>query len=194
MAIKVQAILLAGGKSTRMGEDKALLSIEDKRLVDFMAEKLEAATTQPVLLSGNIDGFNSVADNYKDAGPLAGIEASFKVLSDNIDYLLVCPVDMPNISVELLKNLIKEAKTSEKKVLIYKEFLFPLIIPKKTYFYDKICNCLNKETSRERSIRAFIKSVDVENINIIDTPKSYFLNTNTPSQWQDFIKDFKNED
>lgn len=101
-------LVLAGGGSTRMGRDKALLEVGGRRLVDRVGAALEAVCAEVLVASG--DGrrlaglpWPQVADAQPDAGPLAGILAGLRGATTPL--VAVVAVDMPRASPPLLLHL-----------------------------------------------------------------------------------------
>lgn len=105
------AIILAGGKSTRMGFDKQFLVIDkiiEKHLLEF--EKIVLVTNKPEYYASYKNDFLMiVSDEIKDNGPLAGIQVGLK--NSNSEYSYVTACDMPIISLEYIKFL--KTKISE---------------------------------------------------------------------------------
>lgn len=94
-------LVLSGGKSSRMGRDKALLQLDGETLLARSKRLGEALGAQQVLVSRNEPGF--IQDLVHDAGPMAGIAAA--LLHCHTDWLLVLPVDMPLLTPAALKPL-----------------------------------------------------------------------------------------
>ena len=103
--------ILAGGRSTRMGSDKALLRLGSKTL-------LERALLLGVQLGGNVKvvgareryaefGAEVVEDEFQQCGPLAGIHAALGASATELNLLLA--VDTPMVSAEFLRYLVKRA-------------------------------------------------------------------------------------
>lgn len=103
------AVILAGGKSSRMGRDKAWLEVGGQRLLDRQIELARAAGAVEVFISGRTDtdyaGFDAMVlhDQFADAGPLAGIERALATATSSL--VLVLAVDLVAMSVELLRRL-----------------------------------------------------------------------------------------
>ena len=99
----VYGLVLAGGESRRMGQDKALLERDGKSQLAFMVDLLERHTAR-VFVSTRADQhadparsrFAQVVDRYDDMGPLAGILSAMDEYPD-VDWLVVA-CDLPNIS------------------------------------------------------------------------------------------------
>lgn len=103
------AVILAGGKSSRMGRDKAWLEVGGQRLLDRQIALARAAGAVEVFISGRTDtdygGFDVMVlhDQFADAGPLAGIERALATATSPL--VLVLAVDLAAMSEELLRRL-----------------------------------------------------------------------------------------
>ena len=100
------AIILAGGKSSRMGFDKQFLKLRDKYLVEMLAEKLEKIFNEIIIVTGRPEeyekhGYKLVEDEVKDFGPLAGIHVGLKNSTSIYNYIVAC--DMPFINLKYLE-------------------------------------------------------------------------------------------
>ncbi len=104
------ALILAGGKSSRMGRDKAWLELAGQSLLARQVQLVRDVGACEVIISGRADADYSkldcrvVTDRIRDAGPLAGIEQGLAVASS--PRLLVLAVDMPAMKVEVLRWLL----------------------------------------------------------------------------------------
>lgn len=99
----VGGYVLAGGRSSRMGQDKALLPLAGKPLVEHAVTKLRRLCAKVSVLSGNpeLAAYGPlVADNFGGSGPLGGIEAA--LLDSEFAWNLILPVDMPFLPTRLL--------------------------------------------------------------------------------------------
>lgn len=100
-------LLLAGGKSSRMGRDKAELLLGEKSFLECILEKAEMLGIRKKYLSGHGwegKGVRTVPDRYRERGPLGGMHACFSVM--DTPYALVLPVDVPQISMSVLQILL----------------------------------------------------------------------------------------
>jgi molybdopterin-guanine dinucleotide biosynthesis protein A len=101
------AVILAGGKSRRMGRDKAWLEIGGQPLLARQIATVRAAGAMEVFISGraNVDysvfGCQVLQDRFPDAGPLAGIEAALAAATHPL--LLVLAVDLPEMPPQFLR-------------------------------------------------------------------------------------------
>ena len=98
-------VVLAGGRSSRMGEDKAGLLWRGERFLDLAMRRLEALVgAERVWASGEGRGEKCVPDRKPGLGPLGGLHAVCERLPGGAG-LLVSPVDMPLLQEEELARL-----------------------------------------------------------------------------------------
>ena len=107
----LSAVILVGGKSSRMGEDKSLLNLSRKPLIAYVVEKLELIVDEIVIVVGT----NSQKDAYYEYGarvvtdrplgntPLVGAYTGF--LEVRGEYVFLCGGDMPIINPRVVKLL-----------------------------------------------------------------------------------------
>ncbi len=100
---RLRAFVLAGGRSSRMGQDKALLPMQGQPLVAQMLTKLRALHLEPAIC-GNRPDLAAYAPMIPDAaeacGPLGGIVAALEASDAALNLILA--VDLPGLPVEFL--------------------------------------------------------------------------------------------
>ncbi len=105
------AFILAGGRSTRMSQDKAFLDWQGRPLLDHM-RALAATVAARVYVVGSRTKFGSysdvVEDVYDDCGPLAGIHAALTATATELNLILA--VDMPFLETRFLAYLVAQAR------------------------------------------------------------------------------------
>ena len=111
--------VLAGGASSRMGRDKALLELDGETLLErcvsgcssLAADVLIAAGADERSLPGRLAEVRVVVDARENAGPLAGIEAL--VAGTATSWLVVVPCDMPHLRAEHLQALVDAGEDAD---------------------------------------------------------------------------------
>ena len=104
---QISAAILAGGFSSRMGRDKALLKINGQTLLEIQVSRLQRLGISDILLSGTgirATGARNVGDIYPHRGPISGIHAC--MLEAVFPALLVISVAVPLIPDETLRQLV----------------------------------------------------------------------------------------
>ena len=113
------AFILAGGKSTRMGADKAFVTLDGQTLL-ARALNVARSITPNVRIVGDPAKFApfapTVEDIFPNCGPLAGIHAALR--SSQTDLNLILAVDVPFVSSALLHYLIQRARNNAATVTV----------------------------------------------------------------------------
>ncbi len=100
--------VLAGGRSSRMGRDKARLPWRDRTLIDFVASEVETATGSVASVGGDpVPGLRFVPDAEQGFGPVSGILAALRDCCHPWSLVVAC--DMPGVSSEFLTRLLEAA-------------------------------------------------------------------------------------
>ena len=102
--LPVHGFVLAGGKSSRMGQDKALLAFCGRPMVEIAVEKLREFCAE-VSIAGNREDLQVfspvVREERLDVGPVAGVEAG--LLASTQPWAMFMPVDVPLVPLEVLQ-------------------------------------------------------------------------------------------
>ncbi|AKF23985.1 molybdopterin-guanine dinucleotide biosynthesis protein MobA [Sulfurovum lithotrophicum] len=147
MKCKIPAVIFAGGKSSRMGRDKALLPFADyNSLAQYQYVRLQGLF-EKVYISTKEDKFDFRAeliyDRYDVSSPLAGILSIFETL--DADEIFILSVDAPFVDENVIEKLFEENKEGTDAVIaqspdglqplcgVYKRSLLPLA---KTHFQE----------------------------------------------------------
>ena len=111
--MKTGCIILAGGKSSRMGEDKALLNYNGQRFIEkiadelsFFEEKTIARGNNSTLIELENASWKIIADEYPDHGPIGGLHSALKNCKSDVMFVVTC--DMPLITEKLTRKICSE--------------------------------------------------------------------------------------
>jgi molybdenum cofactor guanylyltransferase len=107
--MKAAAIILSGGKSSRMGTNKALLKLNEKTTIERMVDILKIYFDDIILVTNDREsyqflGVKMVSDHYPGKGPLAGFHAGLIASEYDVNFIVAC--DMPFMSGELAATLV----------------------------------------------------------------------------------------
>jgi molybdopterin-guanine dinucleotide biosynthesis protein A len=105
-----EGFVLAGGQSSRMGRDKALVELAGRPLIEWALAGLHGAglTARIAGAKADLSAFAPVVpDETADAGPLAGVCAALHATA--AEWAVVLPVDLPLIPASLIRFLIDDA-------------------------------------------------------------------------------------
>ena len=109
--MRTAALILAGGKSSRFGTDKSMLTIHGERMIETQVAKCRSLCDEVLILCGekekfHLDGVREVPDICPGQGPLGGIMAGMLDSRAELFFVLAC--DMPMFSVELAQKLLEK--------------------------------------------------------------------------------------
>ncbi|RJP66616.1 MAG: molybdenum cofactor guanylyltransferase [Candidatus Abyssobacteria bacterium SURF_17] len=188
-------VILAGGKSTRMGRNKALLDFGGETLIERVFRILQEAFEQ-VIISANDTrayeflGAHVVRDVFADAGSLAGIHAGLLHARGQHCFIVAC--DMPFVNVELVRYL--HGFTTD----------FDVVIPQSRYsepsrtgleplhsFYSRNCIPHIEEQLRSNNLRIIdffdqvnVRRVTIDEVRACDPEELSYFNINTPEKYE----------
>jgi len=119
MESEVSAFVLAGGKSTRMGTDKAFVLLDGRTLLARMLDVARSLTAE-VAIVGDPSKFAAFApvieDVFPGCGPLGGIHAALRASKTELNVILA--VDIPFISTALADYVLSRARSSDATVTL----------------------------------------------------------------------------
>ena len=169
-------LVLAGGRSSRMGMDKAELVIQGESLLEHSVRCLKEAGAEQVLVSG--EGYEGgIPDVFPGTGPLAGVHAALVATQQD---LLVLPVDMPQMSPEILSAL--PSIGQETVVAHYAGFPLPLFVKYSAQVVEFLESTLSGDG--DKAVRCLFRAFNCQMLNSDNTAD--FLNVNTSDQWATF--------
>jgi molybdopterin-guanine dinucleotide biosynthesis protein A len=195
----VLGVVLAGGLSSRMGQDKSLLprgnAPNSPAMVDFSKQLLTESGISNIVISGDN---HQVHDLVKGAGPVGGI---FSVLQYCLQQqrqpkaLLILPVDLPLMTAAALKQLRLKGELSQKATFYTeasgKAHNIPLYLPNNAFLALFLAQAFKGYTQKQGekngpSIRALLKQVPHQAINLAQPANAsqILFNSNTPQEWQ----------
>ena len=194
------AIILAGGKSTRMGFDKQLLQIDERRLMDSLIHKLNKEFEEIIIVTNRPELYIGLShiitrDILLDKGPLGGIHAGLGLSSSKYAFVVAC--DMPNINMEYVKHM-KKSMTNEDSIGCVTEF-GDWIEPFSSFFSKDLIQPIERylKTNR-RSINGLIEDLDITYISEDEARKfspnwAMFLNLNTKEDLNNYLENISND-
>ena len=160
-------IVLAGGRSSRMGKNKALLDYKGKPLVDHMSALLCEAGCADVYISGTVPGYDGIPDAVRHDGPARAMIELLERFKDRYEKLLFAPVDMPLIQIKSLRRLLRYDGNA-----YYTDNPLPACI--ETGHYE----------SRSRSIRGLLDFAEARALDLPHEWQDGMANVNTKQEWE----------
>ncbi len=111
--MKATAIIMAGGNSTRMGQDKDMLLISRQPMIKHIYNQLHPYFNQVLISSNDVSkydflGIDVIPDRVADKGPLVGIGSALKVSANEVNFVIAC--DIPEVDMNLVRRMVKESR------------------------------------------------------------------------------------
>lgn len=184
----IMPVILAGGKSSRMGRNKALTDVGGKPLLAIVAGKLSEWFGAPPLLVTNTPEiyahFNlpMTGDIFPDIGPLGGIHAALRLSTKPHIFVVAC--DMPFLNRELLCYMAEEAGDYDLVVPCDGDRLEPLHAIYSVACLPAVEECLRRG---EKKIIVFFPEVRArylgqKEVEQFSPDGLVFMNVNTPAE------------
>ncbi|HEY3374960.1 MAG TPA: formate dehydrogenase accessory sulfurtransferase FdhD [Candidatus Aquicultor sp.] len=186
----MSAILLAGGKSSRMGRDKSAVLFDGEPLLLRSLNTLQSMFGEVIIVTNqdipfDIPGAKVVRDDVPFQGPLGGISAGLKSSSRDINFIIA--VDMPFISPQVVDYLARFTGEADVIAPMTTNGFEPLFA-----FYSKRCvDALNDVLAAgERKILSLLGRIDLKvigynEIRNLPGADSTFLNINTERELEE---------
>ncbi|MFT5924499.1 MAG: molybdopterin-guanine dinucleotide biosynthesis protein A [Paraglaciecola sp.] len=186
-------MILAGGKSSRMGTDKSLLCLPDSQqsLLEHQQKQLSLVCRQNIFISGS-QHEQGIADVIPNCGPLSGIHAVITHLlrhHSKISELLVIAVDMPDLCADDYNYILKMGRKNN-CLCSFENCFLPLYIPiscKLTKYLAKVFNHQTDETLMQPKQKQYSVKMMLDTLQCLQVQpfnNTQLNNINTAVQWQ----------
>ncbi|UCZ52389.1 molybdenum cofactor guanylyltransferase [Bacillus shivajii] len=198
----ITGVILAGGKSSRMGKNKALLPVNGMTNIERMKNELEQLTTDVVIAANDKETYQFlnkkiISDVYAGKGPLAGIHGSLAESKTKWNLFIAC--DMPFFSTDIASYLIEKTRNSKLDGIVpmIDGRIHPLYAVYKTESVTLFEDCLKKDQLRIRDALSQLKVEYVTKEELVDTGinaeeiEKAFYNMNHPEEYDWVIEQLK---
>ena len=184
----VSAFILAGGKSSRMGTDKAFALLNGRTLLARMLDAARSLTSN-VYIVGDPAKYKAFAavieDIFPGCGPLGGIHAALRSSSSDLNVVLA--VDTPFVSLALLQFLVTQARNSAASLVTVargNDGMQPLCAVYRREFADAAENALRAERYKIDALfdPASTQIIGQEELETAGFSPLIFRNLNTPDE------------
>ena len=177
-----RGFVLAGGRSTRMGRDKALLPSGPHTLLEQIAASVREAAGSVTLIGPPeryaFLGFPVLADAVESQGPLGGLLTALEATSADWNLIVAC--DMPGLTADFLKSILAAAELAGKDCLA----------PVTTRGVEPLCAVYHRRVAaaakyalhhKHLKMQDFLRSIDTAEWPVADS--GVLRNVNTPEEW-----------
>lgn len=166
----IVGVVLAGGRSSRMRQDKALLDYNGRFLLDHMISILQQAGIADIYVSGYQEGYRCIPDSSPHEGPAYAMYDVMQHL-DNANGALFIPVDMPFLSPEAIQHLVKQERSC-----YFIGYPLPAFIAQPF------------PVEKHKSVKELLKVMGVNPAALPQEFTSCMINTNTPEEWEEAVR------
>jgi len=184
----IPLVIFAGGKSSRMGQDKALLPFGGLNSLSEYQHKRLSKLFKKVYLSAKENKFdfdaNVIEDKYKDSSPLVGIVSIFETLK--VDKVFILSVDAPFVNQEVIDTLMKANNRFDAVIAKSKSGLQPLCGVYKRSVLPVAQVHLKEGNHRLNNL---LKKVETQFVPFKDD--ALFLNLNHPNEYEEAVKNLE---
>lgn len=198
MESEISVVVLAGGRSSRMGKDKALLPLGGRTLLEHVLDRVKPLTEDVVVVTRDPRRFQDlparvVGDEPGPRGALTGLYSGLRATRNDLALAVAC--DMPFLNLRLIRYMALLAPGHDVVIPRVRGFLEPLHA-----FYRKSCLGPIREVldRGEQKVIAFFPQVRVRvvegwNLEVFDPAYRSFINVNTPEDWETVQRLFAGE-
>jgi len=183
----ILAVVLAGGKSQRFGQDKSQVNLRGKVLIDYILSEIIDEFNETLIVTNKPINFMKsdkifmTKDFKKDLGPLGGVLSAMKwIKENNKDYQWVStfPTDTPFFKKKILEDFLKKIKPEDSKLFFIKSNntrhnIFGL------WSIDLIDKLEEDLENGDRKVENWANSVGMKIINMYFEKNDPFFNINT---------------
>jgi molybdenum cofactor guanylyltransferase len=196
----LSALILAGGRSRRMGKNKVWLPFEGRPLIEHVALLIAPLASELIISTDATEPFSELArrlplpmkmalDHFRGAGPLAGLHAGLAVAEN--DLVLLVAADMPFINLHLIQHFIQLAEGFDATVPLVPvaNAASPLPEPLHALYRQSCLSAIEARlNAHQRRLVSFFPDVRTRyvtpaEIAAIDPDFLSFTNLNTPEEW-----------
>ena len=202
-ASKKGAIILCGGKSSRMGRDKATLPFGPElmlqRIVRLLSEEVDSSAIVVVSAKGQLlpplpPEIRVVCDENPGRGPLEGLAAGLKAMPDHVEAVYATSCDVPLMATSFVRAIFDHLGDHEIAVPVEGQFHHPLAAVYRPRVLAVVQQLLAANKLRPRFLFDEVDTmeVDVESLRVFDPMLSTLMNLNHPEDYEKALKQLEN--
>ncbi len=191
MIKQITCVILAGGKSSRMGENKAFIECSGKALIEILIDKLSTLFKDLIIVANKPHLYQKYAvvarpDLLKDRGPLGGIYTGLHYSKTKYAFVAAC--DMPYLNENLVKFISQRIDDHDVVMPEFKGHLEPLCAIYSTNCIGPIEEQLSAGNLKITDFLQYVKVriIAEEDIIKFDPEGLSFVNINTPEDLREF--------
>ena len=189
---QIAVLILAGGQSSRMGTDKALLLIDNQRFIQRVCEIATALTSQVYVLTPWRDRYQDFLTNQiqfllesnHGNGPLIALAEGLTQIST--DWILLLACDLPLLNINVLQNWIHQLERVPDSILA--------VVPRQDAIWEPLCGFYRKEALTNlqhfidnggKSFQNWLSQISAMPLWVGETEAKMLSNCNTPEEFEE---------
>jgi molybdopterin-guanine dinucleotide biosynthesis protein A len=184
----ITGIILAGGKSTRMGENKSLLNLNGKTVIERVVSLMKTIFQEVIIITNTPNEYDFIntpmyKDIFENKGPLAGIHSGLAHSNNDKNFVISC--DIPLMEQEMIEFIINYKTDKPITVCRADGFIQQLVGLYSKSVLPIISNLLNTK-DQSSSVLSLLDRVDPDIINVDKLDiynKDMFFNMNRPEDY-----------
>lgn len=193
---KISAAILAGGQSSRMRENKALLKIGGRTIIERIASMLTGVGADVVIVADREEeyaflGLPVIPDIVKQIGPLGGIHAALSHFKDEAVFIISC--DLPFIHPRVVQSLHAQLGKYDAVVLSHDDRLQPLCALYHPRARPIIESQIHRGDCSAKNLFLKLNALRIPSQSLRDIPPLTFQNVNTPEDYQECKKPYESQ-
>lgn len=185
---KATAIIMAGGESTRLGQDKSMLDVAGQPMIKHIYDQLRPHFNQILISANDISkysfvGAEVVADRIAGQGPLMGIASVMEASANEMNFVIAC--DIPQVDTFLMRRMLRECRDCDGAVPRLGGYCYE---PLFAVYRKSMLAAMNKLlASGKRKIDEVYKHCRISYIDIADSQRPG--NINTMADYREFVNE-----
>ncbi|MBI2419038.1 MAG: molybdenum cofactor guanylyltransferase [Ignavibacteriales bacterium] len=196
----VTGIILAGGKSSRMGTSKSLLNLGDKTLIETTAGLLQSLFSKIYIITNSPSEYSflhlpAFEDVYKEKGPLAGIHSGLLHSGTETNFIISC--DMPLMTKEMIAYIVDNSLGNTATYCHAAGYHQPLAGVYLKSLIAEIEPVICSNEASDKSFHRFLHTINAKILHPQNMPfyhDEIFFNVNSPKDFSYILHRVTNKD
>lgn len=197
---QISAVVLAGGNSTRMGQNKALLELGSKTMIELVVEKLKTIFEEIIIVTNTPQIYNMlknvrfVPDYFESIEKKSIIGLYTAILEAENNYAFVVACDMPFLNIDIINYMVENVRDEDILVPCINGYYQPLHAIYHKKCLESIKNLLDCQNYKIIDLfdhfnnNLKINKINDKTLNILKIPSNSFINLNTYEEYLEVKK------
>lgn len=188
--MKISGVVLSGGKSSRMGTNKSLLTLDGKPIIKHITNELQLVSHTASVITNTPSSFDFLnldlyEDRYPNSGPLAGLESAIYHIDADVYICAAC--DMPFVHKDVYDYLLHSLGEFDAVIPIYQDKMHPL---SGIYTRNVLPGIQQQLANNQLKVRELFDQINVKYVQDFGhIPEHiltrHFFNMNYPDQYEE---------